>query len=50
MIMQICEKNFLVFFITIFPEKSTKKNKIKQSRDQNDFLLMMKIHEAKSPA
>jgi len=37
----------LVFCITIFPEKA--KNKIKQSRDRNDLLLMMPIHKAKSP-
>jgi len=37
----------LVFCITIFSEKT--QNKIKQSRDQNDFLLMMTIHKAKSP-
>jgi len=37
----------LVFCITIFPEKA--QNKIKQSRDQDDFLLMMPIHKAKSP-
>ena len=40
-------KKNLVFCITIFPEKA--QNKIKQSRDQEDFLLMMKIHEANSP-
>jgi len=26
-----------------------KKHKVKQSRDQNNFLLMMTIHKAKSP-
>jgi len=39
---------FLVFCVTIFPEKA--QNKIKQSRDRYDFLLMMPIHKAKSPA
>jgi len=38
---------FLVLCVTIFPEKA--KNKIKQSRDQDDFVLMMTIHKAKSP-
>jgi len=37
----------LVFCVTIFPEKA--QNKIKQSRDQDDFLLMRTIHKAKSP-
>jgi len=37
----------LVFCITIFPEKA--QNKTKQSRDQDDFVLMTTIHKAKSP-
>jgi len=37
----------LVFCITIFPEKA--QNKIRQSRDQDDFLLMIPIHKAKIP-
>jgi len=37
----------LVFCITIFPEKA--QNKIKQSRDQDDLVLMMTIHKAKNP-
>jgi len=37
----------LVFGITVFPEKA--QNKIKQSQDQDDFLLMIPIHKAKSP-
>jgi len=41
--------NFFWFFsITIFPEK-TQQNKITQSRDQDDFVLMTTIHKAKSP-
>jgi len=40
------KENFLVFCITIFPEKA--QNKIKQSPDQDDFVLMMTIHKAKS--
>jgi hypothetical protein len=37
MIMQIFENDyFLVFCITIFPEKAQNKN---QSRDQNDFFI-----------
>jgi len=39
--------NFLVFCITIFPKKA--QNKIKQSRDQDDFVSMTTIHKAKSP-
>ena len=38
-------KKFLVFCITIFSRKSTK---WKQSRDQDDLSLMMKIHKTKS--
>ena len=41
------EEIFFVFCITIFPEKA--QNKIRQSRDQDDFLLMIPIHKAKSP-
>jgi len=36
-----------VFCVTVFPEKE--QNKIKQSRDQDDFVLMTTIHKAKSP-
>jgi len=44
----IKERFFFCFIcITIFPEKA--QNKIKQSRDQDDFLLMMTIHKAKRP-
>ena len=37
----------MVFCITIFPKKA--QNKIKQSRDQDDFVSMTTIHKAKSP-
>jgi len=37
---------FLLFSITIFPGKA--QNKIKQSQDQDDFVLMMTIHKAKT--
>jgi len=46
-ILRMIKEFFLVFCITIFPEKA--QNKIKQSRDQDDFVLMMTIHKAKSP-
>jgi len=46
--LRIVKENFFGFVcITIFPEKA--QNKIKQSRDRDDFLLMMPIHKAKSP-
>jgi len=45
--MQILEKkNFLVFCITIFPEKAQNKNK---GGIETTFLLMMKILKAKGP-
>jgi len=47
MIMQFWIFFVFVFCITIFPEKA--QNKTKQSRDQDDFLLMIPIHKAKGP-
>jgi len=41
----IKENFFLVFCITIFLEKAQNKNKV---GIKTNFLLMMKIHEAKS--
>ena len=46
-VLRMIKEFFFVFCITIFPEKA--QNKIKQSRDQDNFLLMMTIHKAKSP-
>jgi len=40
-------KKKLVFCVTIFPEQA--QNEIKQSRDQEDLILMMTIPKAKSP-
>jgi len=37
---------FRFFFITIFPEKAQNKNKV---GIKTKFLLMMEMHEAKSP-
>jgi len=37
----------LVFCVTIFHEKA--QNKVNQSRDQDDLVLMTTIHKAKSP-
>jgi len=45
-VLRTIKENFLVFCITIFPEQAQNKNKV---GIKPTFLLMMKIHEAKSP-